>query len=425
MVDRHGRPTLPTLVALAAALGAALLPAPAAAAPPLAVDDFEDGDLDAASGLAWVVIADDLLGGGSAGEVEPVAGGAGGSRGSLRFRGRTAEGFAAPFAGAWVPAAEGGQVRDLSRYGGLRFRARGAGATFQAGVRRGTGGRSANYLRSFVAPPAWTEVVIPFAELAQSFPPSPAIGWTAEDVGWIGFTTAPGHAGDFALEIDDVEVYPAAADSGAPAAKSAAAGAESPAPKSPAPAVPRTSKLRLTPAAATADFPWRPLAADPEADGKSPRLPDARALAYHHDRAAGVVWFRIDLARPLGPAWFGVNLAVDADGDPANGGAWWGPTNSEFRFDRLVTVWVLAAGPDYQGMIGVGDAAGVGAGIFDGVARNGLRAALADGGRALVVGVPRADLGGRGELRVISTVGSAFMANDDLPDRGAVTLALD
>ena len=39
------------------------------------LDDFEDGDLKAASGLSWIVIADDLGGGGTEARLEVTPGG--------------------------------------------------------------------------------------------------------------------------------------------------------------------------------------------------------------------------------------------------------------------------------------------------------------------------------------------------------------
>src|SRR5262245_22376873 len=70
-----------------AATGAGADPAHAAAAPrtgdPARIDDFEDGDVIAANGSAWIPLGDDLFGGTTTMSLEPRRGGAHGSRGAL------------------------------------------------------------------------------------------------------------------------------------------------------------------------------------------------------------------------------------------------------------------------------------------------------------------------------------------------------
>jgi hypothetical protein len=50
----------------------------------LTVDDFEDGDRRATSGLSWISIADDLMGGASTADLRVTSGGAGGGRFRMR-----------------------------------------------------------------------------------------------------------------------------------------------------------------------------------------------------------------------------------------------------------------------------------------------------------------------------------------------------
>src|SRR5438093_1238232 len=71
---------------------------PAVAIHARTVDDFEDGDRRAPSGLSWISIADDLMGGASIAELRVTAPGAR-SRHALRVAGDVAAGG---FAGAWV-----------------------------------------------------------------------------------------------------------------------------------------------------------------------------------------------------------------------------------------------------------------------------------------------------------------------------------
>jgi hypothetical protein len=190
-----------------------------------------------------------------------------------------------------------------------------------------------------------------------------------------------------------------------------------------APAQTRVVKLHLTPAAATAGFAWQKLAEDPKGDVRSPRLPDAGAVSYHYDSRQDLLWFRIDLHGGFRKDWFGVNVAVDADGNPDNGMAWWG-TNKAFHFDRVVTAYVSDVGPYYQGFVGVADVDGVNRGAMNDISKD-VRIALDEKAPALLVGIRRADLGtSRGELRALCTVGSTSINNDDVPNEGALTVKL-
>src|SRR5262245_7648380 len=67
------------------------------------LDDFEDGNLVAATGWSWIVIADDLAGGASVASLSASGPGAGGSRHALRLTGRLSNAGGWPFAGAWLP----------------------------------------------------------------------------------------------------------------------------------------------------------------------------------------------------------------------------------------------------------------------------------------------------------------------------------
>src|SRR4029450_5455008 len=88
---------------------------------------------------------------------------------------------------------------------------------------------------------------------------------------------------------------------------------------------------------------WKELATDAAHDGKQERLPDATSVAACGDPGHSRAWFRITLAGATPARWLGANLALDVDGDPANGMAWWG-ANKEFHFDRLVSGFGSAPG---------------------------------------------------------------------------------
>ena len=68
---------------------------------------------------------------------------------------------------------------------------------------------------------------------------------------------------------------------------------------------------------------WTAVAADPERDGRVPSLPDATSLEVIPS-ADKMIWVRVTLREPPNDRWIGINLALDIDGDPANGYAWWG-----------------------------------------------------------------------------------------------------
>jgi hypothetical protein len=118
-----------------------------------------------------------------------------------------------------------------------------------------------------------------------------------------------------------------------------------------------------------------------------------------------------------------VNLALDIDGDPANGMAWWG-TNTAFHFDRLVTVYGSRTDSGYDGVVGIADAADVQAGNMSGDP-GAVRIALDRAQPAFLVGIPRTALGtaSPAPVRMVAAVGSALAHNDDIPNEGAVVLA--
>ena len=118
----------------------------------------------------------------------------------------------------------------------------------------------------------------------------------------------------------------------------------------------------------------------------------------------------------------GLNVALDVDGDPADGFAWWG-ANSAFKFDQLVTVWCFRVADGCEGFIGLADADQVASGTYVAGGGRSLRFAIDRGRRAFVVGIPRDSLRLKnGDLRLVAAVGSALLFNDDVPGQGAATL---
>lgn len=163
---------------------------------------------------------------------------------------------------------------------------------------------------------------------------------------------------------------------------------------------------------------WTRLLEDDAGDGKSKTMPDLRDVAW---RAEGDrVWFRFSLEGAPDPSRIGMNLALDLDDDPGNGGSWWAG-NKGFRYDRVVTVWV-ARGADgrYRGSTGVADAADIVRGSYTTSPAGTVSFAVDDENRALLVGVKREAL--KRKMRVVATVGSNTDWNDVAPAEGSALL---
>ena len=165
---------------------------------------------------------------------------------------------------------------------------------------------------------------------------------------------------------------------------------------------------------------WTPFLADDDGDGKSKGLPDLRGVAWRED--GDRVWFLFGLAAAPDPSRIGMNLAIDFDDDPANGGSWWAG-NRGFRYDRVVTVWV-ARGADgrYRGSSGVADAADIVRGRFTTSPAGTVAFAVDAENQALLVGVKRDLL--KKKMRVVATVGTNTDWNDVAPAEGAAQLDL-
>src|SRR6266581_2726619 len=249
----------------------------------------------------------------------------------------------------------------------------------------------------------WSTVEIPFSRLRPQGKGLETERWNPRQARWFGVQTVPGASGPFAIEIDDV----------------AWIGADWPdATPTPAAGEPPTSRpLIPDDAAPLQGLPWRQLALDGEGDGR-PGLPDARALFAAPDRARSLAWFRIDLQDSPPANWIGVNLALDTDGDPANGPAWWGK-NTAFHFDRLVTAWVFRVGDRYEGTVGIASGDEVTAMRLTNQAE--VHLAVDRSLKRVYLGVP-AGLVEAGGSRVVAAVGSAMFFSDDLPNDGAASL---
>ncbi len=371
---------------------------PTATGSRMLVDDFEAGDRRAKTGSSWVAIADDLTGGSSFAELRVSTPGADSRRG-LRVSGDVAAGG---FAGAWVALDATGRPADVTDFDGIRLRVRGDGPVrlaLRAGPMAGF-----NYTAPVEAKADWAHVSVPFADLKAVTQGAPALD--LHTARWLGVSVGSGRSGPYRFEIDDVELY------------ASREGAQLRVPEAP----PFAVHFDLSPASEVPAGPWQVVARDAPDDGKQKRLPDATALAVCVDEGHDRVWFRITLAAAPPAGWFGANLALDVDGDPTNGMAWWG-TNTAFHFDRLVSVYGFEAGSGYQGQLGIADAAEVQAGSINGTHGERVFAVRDATTPALVIGIPRSALGaGTAPIRAVAAVGSALQHNDDVPNEGAALI---
>lgn len=367
------------------------------------LDNFEDGDLVSASGLSWIVIADDLAGGTTEARLDLRP--AGGGR-ALRLSGRLG-GTGPSFAGAWATLERTGRSLDVHAFDGVRLRVKGP-ARLDVGFRSGV----TNFMKRIEAGPDWALVEIPFSDLAPAGSAPQGPRWDPTAVQVFGVTTpqtpTPDAAsGAFAFEIDDVAFYASGDRPMQPAATGPSAG---------------MTVIGWSPPSSIPVSGWSDSGSDPERDGKFPSLPDATRLETIASGPDGMLWARVTLReRPHG-RWIGMNLAIDTDDDPANGFAWWG-SNNGFKFDQLVTVWCFRVAAGCQGYVGLADAAQAAAQTFVAGGGEKLRIAIDYERPAFIVGVPRELLKIRGgQIRLVAAVGSALLYADDVPGQGAATI---
>lgn len=372
------------------------------------IDDFEDGNLTATSGLSWIPIADDLAGGETIAALGVRRGGAGGSKHALGLSARLAGGERWPFAGAWLPLDRSGSSVSLGRFTGVRLRVKGP-ARLQVGFRVG----QVNFMAPVEAGSRWSTVEVPFSSLAPLGKTQKGARWTSEGVTTFGVTTpqvaveGARPEGEVAFEIDDVELYGAAEAGAGPIPAGDGGGME---------------VLPLAPLSSIPSSGWIDLGDDPARDGNTPSLPDAIRLEANPSAPDGRLWVRVTLREAPHDRWMGMNLVLDVDGDPADGQPWWG-SNSSFRFDRLVSVWCMRVEAGCQGFIGLADAEQAAAGRLVAGGGADLRFAIDRERKAFVVGVPREALRiGANEIRLVAAVGSAIIYGDDVPGQGAAIL---
>ncbi len=170
---------------------------------------------------------------------------------------------------------------------------------------------------------------------------------------------------------------------------------------------------------------WNVLGDDPAGDSAAPGLPDVRRLAYAYDADANWVWFRFELESGVDATSIGVNIPVDIDNDQSNGANWWGG-NTAFKYDRLVSLWVvLSEDGEYRGTAGVGDTTGVTQGRYANLHQGEVSFSVDEEGETIYVGFPLNNLTSDRSFSLIGVVGSSVQWSDAIRDEGFYSIDLD
>jgi len=165
---------------------------------------------------------------------------------------------------------------------------------------------------------------------------------------------------------------------------------------------------------------WTVIAFDLRGDARDPSLADAALLSYQYDKTRDFLWFRIGLYSGPTPDAFQVNIAVDTGAKDSKMN-WWG-ANTEFSFDRLVTIWVTRGDGGYHSTSGISDADGARHKQFTNLKENSVE--LRVDGDAILIGVKRSDLTDAMTMNVIASIGSNEQWNDDVPNTRSASIDL-
>lgn len=188
--------------------------------------------------------------------------------------------------------------------------------------------------------------------------------------------------------------------------------------------LPMTQETAVPPVRDFEQVTWKQLITDPANDGRNPNWAEAKALSYFYDAVTDSIWFKFDLERLPNPNAFGINLVVDTDQNQQNGANWWG-NNKTFKYDRLVTVWVIKTGSNrYRGSVGIGDVRGVQLNRYTNLFQNNLAFHADAEKKIFLLGFKSAELDADGRFDLMGEVGSNVGWNDDIPDMGFVTIGL-
>jgi beta-glucosidase len=159
------------------------------------VSSFDDLKTTAQYG-AWSVSSDADIGGKSKATLQPVSGGANGSRGALQVTGELVPGAAFTWAGvAFHPGASADETVNLSGKKTLSFWAKGDGKSYAVAVMTESNSGQMPGIQPFVAGPEWKQYTFSWSDFKTD----------GHDVTAIAFAHTQ-EPGNFEFELDEVEI---------------------------------------------------------------------------------------------------------------------------------------------------------------------------------------------------------------------------
>ncbi len=171
-------------------------------------------------------------------------------------------------------------------------------------------------------------------------------------------------------------------------------------------------------------FEWNKVLTDGSGDGMNPGLSDGKSLSYYVDQKEDMLWFKFDLHGSLDPNAFAMNILIDTDADQETGMNWFG-TNTEFTFEKCLTLWMRREGKTYAGINGITDQSGIYASEWNRLKKNNLVYYLDGNNNTYTVGVSLSDLDiQNNKVNIIGAVGNYMTWNDDIGDKEYATIEL-
>ncbi len=167
---------------------------------------------------------------------------------------------------------------------------------------------------------------------------------------------------------------------------------------------------------------WKQLLTDKEGDGVNQSLTDGKALSYF--QSGDSLWFKFDLHKYENKKAFALNVLIDADNNQTTGSPWFG-TNTNFTFDKALTLWMQKSGNGFQGLNGIMLPDDFTSGNQNLDYRNNLTYYLDMERKMYIAGVPISDLQLQGrKIRLIGAVGEFQTWNDDIGDEESAVITL-
>jgi beta-glucosidase len=159
------------------------------------VSNFDDLKMSANYG-SWITLTDQVMGGKSVASLQPVPGGANGTKGALKVTGEIIPGSQFTFSGAvFGPGASPEDPVNLSGKKNVSFWAKGDGGTYSVVLQAESNSGQMPVFQSFAAGPEWKQYSFPISGFKID----------GSDMTGVAFLRAfP--AGKFEFEIDEVEI---------------------------------------------------------------------------------------------------------------------------------------------------------------------------------------------------------------------------